>query len=122
MPSILYYDGYCNMCSRLVRFIYRHGGKAKFQFIPLSQSGMPESSGGGSVILETEGKKWYKSSAVLRVCIILGFPWNLLAPLLLIPASWRNAAYDFVAARRIKWFGARNSCFLPEKDDDGHLK
>jgi predicted DCC family thiol-disulfide oxidoreductase YuxK len=32
----------------------------------------------------------------------------------LVPVSLRDALYDVIARNRLRWFGARAQCYLPE--------
>jgi predicted DCC family thiol-disulfide oxidoreductase YuxK len=43
----------------------------------------------------------------------LGWPWRALGVLLVLPRPLRDAAYDFVARRRYRWYGRRESCRMP---------
>jgi predicted DCC family thiol-disulfide oxidoreductase YuxK len=41
--------------------------------------------------------------------------WSLFATLArLVPASLRDALYNVIARNRLRWFGAREQCYLPE--------
>lgn len=54
-----------------------------------------------------------KSTAALHVAKGLGFPRNLLVVFLIVPAFIRNWVYDFVAKNRYKWYGKKESCWIP---------
>jgi len=122
----IFFDGYCNLCSGIVRFVIRHGGKNKFNIVPLQHVeqlyafGIPQKLQPGSVVLFYKGKLLYKSSAIIRACVLLGFPWCLAACGWIIPRFLRDALYNYVSANRIKWFGERKTCFLPEQGDNDH--
>jgi len=61
-----------------------------------------------------DGSKYYKkSTAALRVAAMLGFPYSLLFPLLIVPPFIRNFVYDVIAKYRYKWFGKKSTCRLP---------
>lgn len=60
-----------------------------------------------------EGNHCYvKSSAALRVCRNLTGAWKLLYILFVIPKSFRDLFYEFIAKNRYKWFGKKESCKL----------
>ncbi len=62
-----------------------------------------------------EGGRWYrKSDAALRAIASLDGPWKLARALLWAPRSVRDAAYDFVARNRYRWFGKRAACRMPK--------
>jgi predicted DCC family thiol-disulfide oxidoreductase YuxK len=47
---------------------------------------------------------------------VIGGGWKVAAWLLrLLPQRAADAVYGFVAANRYKWFGRRETCFLPQR-------
>jgi predicted DCC family thiol-disulfide oxidoreductase YuxK len=42
--------------------------------------------------------------------------WPLLYVAIIIPRFLRDAIYNLVARNRYKWFGRRDSCWLPKID------
>lgn len=65
-----------------------------------------------SFLLISKGQAFVKSDAVFEVLSYLG-PWRILRVLRFLPRSFRNTAYDLIAQNRYKWFGRRDTCFLP---------
>ena len=63
-----------------------------------------------TVVLMLKGKRYERSSAVLRIALHLRFPWPLLGIFFLVPARIRDSLYDLVARNRKKWFG--EACVL----------
>ena len=120
--SVILFDGYCNLCSRSVRFVLKHDRKAKFRFASLqSEFGkailqkhqLPSESFGTFVLVEDD-KIHFKSTAALRVVKSLSGRWPLLYVFIIVPRFIRDAVYGFVARNRYKWFGKRDSCWLPK--------
>jgi predicted DCC family thiol-disulfide oxidoreductase YuxK len=115
-PVILY-DAGCNLCLGSVGFVRRRGGATRFQFVPL---GSPEATGlltegsGGCDTLHLVDERGHheRSTAVLRIAAQLERPWSWLRFFLFVPSGLRDALYDFIARRRIRWFGRaeENSC------------
>jgi len=118
---IILFDGVCNFCSGVVNFIIERDTKGVFRFAPLQ-------SDAGERILEhfdlagedfdtfvlVEGEEAYiKSTAALRMCRLLGGFWKLLYVFIVIPAPIRDAAYDYIARNRYKWFGKKEECMVP---------
>lgn len=68
------------------------------------------------VLLE-EGRVRVKSDAALRIFAVLGLPWSFMGIGYILPRSWRDALYDFVARHRVAWFGVRETCYLPNAAD-----
>ena len=131
------YDGYCNLCSRAVRWIIRNDRTGRFRLEPLQPpqppgppeqlqpTGPPEQlqptgppSGQSpadpdTVLLLRNGRIYSRSTAVLLIASRLRFPWPLLTALMVVPRFIRDPVYDFVARNRKRWFGERSSCYLP---------
>jgi predicted DCC family thiol-disulfide oxidoreductase YuxK len=118
---VVVFDGECAFCNRWVDFLLRFDRRDVFRFTArqsdsgtafLRQAGMP-GAGMGSIILVEAGRVLTRSSAVLRMFSLLGFPFSLTAGFRLIPASLRDAVYDLIARNRIRWFGRTQTCRLP---------
>lgn len=66
-----------------------------------------------SIILIEDNRYYKKTTAALRIARDIGFPYYLLYPLIIIPPSIRNIAYNIIARYRYKWFGKKDACRLP---------
>ncbi len=58
-----------------------------------------------SLILIENGNCYLRSDAALHIAKYLRRPWSLLRIFILIPRPLRDAAYDFIARNRYRWFG-----------------
>jgi predicted DCC family thiol-disulfide oxidoreductase YuxK len=118
---IVLFDGVCNFCNNSVQFILRKEKKPLFKFAALqseigkklmqqfsSTSQLPD-----SIIYIRDGKVFSKSGAALRICLALKGAWPLLSIFLIVPYFVRDFVYDVVARNRYRWWGKRESCFLP---------
>ncbi|MGV8137766.1 MAG: thiol-disulfide oxidoreductase DCC family protein [Mangrovibacterium sp.] len=121
--SLILFDGYCHMCSRVVQLILKFDRNKMFLFAPLeSDAGLfwkgkrqiPESV--DSIILIEENCFLIKSDAVLKIARQLGGLFKFLLIFRVIPQSWRNRVYDLIARNRFRWFGRRESCMMPTKE------
>jgi len=123
-PFIVYFDDHCVLCSRSVRFIHRHDRKDRFRFASIDpvvarrEERSDQSAVPGSVILYENGRVYERSTAALRIAARLRFPVFLLTVGFILPPFIRNAIYDWIARNRYRWFGKRETCFLP----DGSLR
>jgi predicted DCC family thiol-disulfide oxidoreductase YuxK len=122
--NIILFDGFCNFCSSSVIFILKRDKRSYFHFASLqSPTGNKILMNGAitdsleSLVLFEKGKYYYYSSAALRIARKLIFPWNLFYAFMFIPRFVRDPVYKLVAARRYKWFGKRESCFIPSEHD-----
>jgi len=120
---IVFFDGYCNLCSNTVQFLIKRDKKKTFLFAPLSGSTAARVLGSretritipDSFILVENGNLFFESTAALRVFSRL--PWfKWMKALLIFPEWMRNPVYRLIARYRYKWFGKRNSCWLPKPD------
>lgn len=115
--SFIYFDGYCNLCSRTAQIIIRNDKHKRFKLIPLQGVKKDSVSPGideGTVILCMNDKTYIKSMAVLKIAGRLRFPWPLLTVFYIIPRFLRDKAYDVIARNRSRWFGKRDSCYFPK--------
>lgn len=119
--SILFYDGDCGLCSRIVQFFIARDPRGLFRFAPLKGStaakllppalrrpGDPYET----VVLLDQAGVHSHSTAVIRALSHLGGGWTVVKLLLSIPRPFRDAAYGFIARRRYDWFGDSSSCPL----------
>jgi predicted DCC family thiol-disulfide oxidoreductase YuxK len=87
--------------SRLGTALYRH-----FELDPTNYE---------TNILLVDGHAWFKSEASIRIFELLGFPWSMVSAFRLLPGSLRDRLYEILASNRLRWFGVRETCFLPDK-------
>jgi predicted DCC family thiol-disulfide oxidoreductase YuxK len=114
-PEILFYDGACGLCHHSVRFVLTHDRAGHFRFAPLGgpsfEASIPPTERGklpeAIVVKRTDGTLLVRSDATAHILAKLGGGWRILAALLrAIPRPLRDAAYDWIAQRRKRWFAA----------------
>ena len=119
--AIVLFDGVCNFCSGSVLFIIKREPKGYFRFAALQteageeimkQFGIGEERP-ESIILVENGSVRYRSSAALRIARKLRHGWPLLYGFIIIPPVIRDFFYNIIAKNRYKWFGQKDSCFIP---------
>jgi predicted DCC family thiol-disulfide oxidoreductase YuxK len=116
--TILLFDGGCNLCNGLVKFVVRRdiSGKIKFASLQsdtgkslLAKAGLvPDSI--DTVVYFSGEKTYFRSSAVLNLLNDLGGGWRLFYALIIIPVFIRDFFYNLVARNRSKLFGRSDSC------------
>lgn len=121
-PSIIFFDGVCNLCHGAVQFIIRRDTKNVFHFASLQSEPakellvphgvVPENH--QSIVLLSGGKVYQYSTAALRIARKLSWPWPLFYGFIIIPPFIRDTVYRFIANNRYHWFGKTESCLLPE--------
>lgn len=120
-PSIVLFDGVCNLCNGFVNFIIDRDPKHQFSFGSLqSQKARvllhdhPAVLSELNTVVLLEGSKLYtRSTAALRIARKLNGGWPLLYALIIIPSPLRDIVYDFIARKRYAWFGRREACRIP---------
>jgi len=124
MKPVILFDGVCNLCNASVAFVIRHDPSAYFKFASLQseaaqkllkKSDYPNDIPGSFILIEDE-KIFKKSTAALRVAKRLRGMIKLIYLFIIVPAFIRDAVYDFIAKRRYKWFGKRDSCMIPSPE------
>jgi predicted DCC family thiol-disulfide oxidoreductase YuxK len=121
---VILFDGVCRFCSATVAFVFRHDPTARFHFLPIQSplgSRLYREHGldpdhPDTILVVDHGRTLARSDAVIAIGRGLGFPWSIAVIGLALPRCWRDWAYDFIAARRYRWFGRNESCLLPTPD------
>lgn len=119
--ALVLFDGVCNLCNAAVNFIIARDPDGQFAFGALqSEAGASLLARHGlragaldSIVLIEGGRAYRRSEAALRIAWHLGGGWRLLYPLVWLPRPLRDAAYDYLAAHRYRWFGQREACRVP---------
>lgn len=118
--SIIFYDGVCSFCQRVVQFILPRDMEGRFRFVAiqsnlgkkvLKQHGLDPEELTTFVLLE-QGKMYTRSTAGLRVLRGLGGLWPLLYAFIAVPRPLRDAVYRVIANNRYRIFGRTDSCIL----------
>jgi len=131
---LVLFDGVCNLCAGLVRFLLRRDRRRRLRFAALQSAAGQALLGrhgwagiaraGGTletfVVIEA-GRARVRSAAALHLARRLPWPWPLLAVLVLLPRPIRDALYAFVARHRYRWFGRAESCMVPTPEIAGRF-
>lgn len=126
---IIIFDGFCALCSGWVAFVLKHDRACMYRLLaaqsPLGHAiyehyGMNPLEYESNILLEN-GRAWFKSEGSIRMAEGLGFPWRLAALLRVMPLRLRDALYERVAKNRFKWFGRRDTCYMPNTEFKGRF-
>jgi predicted DCC family thiol-disulfide oxidoreductase YuxK len=119
---IIIFDGKCVLCCAFAQFILRHDRERRFRLLaaqtPIGAAlyqhfGLAPLDYESNILLE-DGRTWLKSEGSIRIFERLGFPWSLASIARLLPRPVRDRLYEIVARNRLRWFGARDTCYLPD--------
>ena len=120
-PAIILFDGVCNLCEGVMRFVVPRDPAGRFRFAPLqSPAGrallerheLPPDAFDTFVVIEGS-RCLTRSDAALAVVAQLAAPWSWLRWLRVVPSGVRNRVYDVVVRNRYRWFGRKESCMVP---------
>lgn len=121
---ILIIDGVCSLCNHTLNMVLRYERKPWILFTAnqlqagrniLSQFGLKENEiDTVCIYFPDQHKLLVRSDAALFLATrVMRFPWPLLGAGYLFPLFLRDLFYNFVAKRRYRWFGKRESCRMP---------
>ena len=127
MATVVFYDGVCALCNRLIRFLVARDRRRQFYFAPLQGTTArtvltprgidPSALDTMYVIADWQGpseRVLSKSRTILYALSQLGGGWALVArAAALVPRPIADALYGAVARRRYRAFGRLPSCPLP---------
>ena len=125
--SILFFDGVCGLCNRVVDFLMGVDHQQQLHFAPLqgrtAAALLPENTRIQlkSVVFFQNGKSYEQSDAVLAAIAQVGGYWRCSIIFRLVPRSIRNWAYDVIANHRYSWFGKKETCRLPSPSERGRI-
>ncbi len=122
--SILIFDGVCNLCNRLVRFIITRVPDDRIVFSPrqsVNGKSLLKELGQDSLISDTVvyikgGKHYTESSAVLHILKDIGGYWKIFFVFIIFPAFIRDFIYRVIAKNRYRIFGRIDKCMVPTPD------
>jgi len=125
---IVFYDGVCGLCNRLIQFLLKRDNQDKLRFASLqsdfaskvlTRHGLDPSDLDTLHIVENydqpNERVLNRSTAILRAARELGGLWSIAALLgSVVPRPLRDVFYNLVATNRYKVFGKYETCMLPE--------
>jgi predicted DCC family thiol-disulfide oxidoreductase YuxK len=123
---IVVFDGYCALCSGWANFVLRHDRRCAFRLLraqsPLGHAlcvhyGLDPQDYETNILI-ADGRAFFKSESSIRMLEGLGFPWKLAAVFRIVPRPLRDRMYNFIARNRLRFFGKRATCYVPEQRYD----
>ncbi|MEO5774073.1 MAG: thiol-disulfide oxidoreductase DCC family protein [Sphingomicrobium sp.] len=122
---VIVFDAICPLCSANAQFVLRHDRKRRFRLASMQgEAGAtlyrrfginPENP--ETMIVVDGGRALRDSDAVIAIWSGLGWPWRLGAAARLVPRFVRDPLYRLIARNRYRWFGRRESCYVPRPED-----
>ncbi len=117
---IIYFDGWCNLCTGVVRFIRKIDKREKFRYVSLQSAESEEllkflrfdQNEVDSILYYENGEIYSKSEAFFHIMQKTGGVFMLLMVFRILPRKLTDKIYDFIARNRYKWFGKKSTCSL----------
>lgn len=118
---IIFFDGVCNLCNRVVRFVIRHDVRGIFRFGLLQSEKAQEllkpfgffAFHLTTIVLLDNNLIYTESDAILKIAKRLHGNVQLLYYFILVPKFIRDAFYRLISRHRFKIFGKRKNCIIP---------
>ena len=118
--NVVFFDGYCNLCSNSVLFIIKNENLDELRFTSINsifskkffkKNNINELEV-NSILYLSNGKLYDKSDAALEILARLNFPYKLFYLFKIIPKFLRDKIYLVVAKNRYRIFGKKTKCFM----------
>lgn len=120
---IILFDGVCNLCNGAVQFVLKNDSRNVFKFASLQSDfaqdflkkhQLPTENFETLILIEND-QVFVKSKAVFKIVKYLPkYAW--LRIFRFLPLAISDFCYDIISKNRLKWFGQRESCWLPTKE------
>jgi predicted DCC family thiol-disulfide oxidoreductase YuxK len=123
--AVIVFDGMCVICSRFAQLVMRNDTGFRFRLLaaqsPLGIAlcehyGLDPVNYTTNILIEN-GVASFKSDASIRILQQLRFPWPLIGAGWFLPRAIRDRIYDVIARNRLRWFGLRETCYMPQPGD-----
>lgn len=120
--KIILFDGVCNLCDSAVQFIIKHDSNDIFRFVALQSDlgeeiikhlGIDTHKTDSIILFEPGLAYYYKSEAAFEIAKKLGGLFYLASIFSILPTSFSNFVYDYVAKNRYQWYGKKHICMIP---------
>lgn len=118
VKGVILFDGVCNLCNQSVQLIIKQDKKDYFRFAALDSDygrmmvSKYQLTTDSIVLIENE-QAYTQSDAALRIARRLSGIYPLLYATMIIPKFIRDRIYRLIARNRYRWFGKRQSCWMP---------
>lgn len=116
--GVILFDGVCNLCNQSIQLIIKRDKQDYFRFAALDSDygrmlvAKYQVTADSIVLIEKE-QAYTQSDAALRIARRLSGLYPLLYAAMVIPKFVRDRVYRLIARNRYRWFGKRQSCWLP---------
>ena len=122
---LIVFDGMCVLCSANARFVLKQDRRRCFR-LTTAQGPLGEAlyrhyglaNGDYETMLVIDGGRLLtESDAAIAIARGLGWPWRVAAAARIVPRPLRDSVYRLIARNRYRWFGRRETCWVPGPSD-----
>ena len=120
--KIILFDGVCNLCNESVIKVIKNDKKNVFLFTAIQSEtgkkiihhlGIDTSKTDSIILYEPKNAYYVKAAAALKIMKEFSGFWKLMQVFTILPNSFNNIFYDYIARNRYKWYGKKDSCMIP---------
>ena len=119
---IVLFDGVCILCNSIVNFLLRIDSRDNIRFATL-QSEIAKNFVPQEWLVEPDSflaikneNIFQESAAVFEVIKVLPWYYRIALVFRMLPRSWTDKLYRYVARNRFRWFGKRDTCMIPTEE------
>lgn len=122
---LIIFDGHCALCSRGVEWMLSRDPKGTSRFAAV-QTRVPQALyrhyhldpvSFDTFMVLADGAPHLRWSGTLAAARTMPAPWRWFGHAgRIVPDFLGDRIYDWVQRNRLRWFGARDACFLPDAD------
>ncbi len=123
LPPIILFDGYCHLCSGLIKFLSKRSYIIKPIFIASQSDEGKKYIEKYELIYENEtvylimkGIVYSKSTAIIKIFSIMKGIWKNGKYFIIISPKIRDYIYNIIARYRFRIFGKRATCYIPPEN------
>jgi predicted DCC family thiol-disulfide oxidoreductase YuxK len=117
--QIIFFDGYCHMCSWAVSLVLPRDPKGITHFLPLQSPDTKDffikhhyQIESDSIILYKAGRFYSESDAILMIFASMQGLWPVLSILGVLPKKWMDGMYRFIARNRFRLISQQAVCTM----------
>ncbi len=126
---VIVFDAECVLCSANARLVMRRDRKRHFRLASMQgakgadllRANGVDPADPDTLIVVDDNQVLRNSDAVLHIYSRLAWPWPMLGLLRIVPRPLRDALYLRLARNRYRWFGRRQTCWVPGPADRDRL-
>ena len=120
--NLVIFDSDCNFCNSIVNILLKLDKNDELKYTSSDSDytkGLIEEYGynldySNTIGFIRNGELFSRSTAALRILRLLGFPFNILYILMIIPRSIRDYVYDVISKNRHRLIKGKSMCIVPD--------